>query len=228
MLQLFIRKSLVFSTLILPFISLLTQSALADNNDSQIINGTSSLNERYLSNTSLSNANLDDWGNDILGISSVPSSNGGKVKFVEMVRLNNASKEARTESLEAFEAELLKLTNRERSSAGLSPLRLSASLSRAAQLHAADMDNNNYFNHEGLDGSEPLIRARQEGYESGYIGENIAAGYSSPEETISQWMDSEGHRENILSSNYTEIGFGYSSGGGGEYGHYWVQVFGSR
>jgi uncharacterized protein YkwD len=126
-----------------------------------------------------------------------------------------------------FEARLLELTNQERMRADLSPLRLSPSLSNAAQRHAEDMDSANYFSHTGRDGSEPWDRAQRAGYPSQSIGENIAAGNSTPEETMEQWMNSPGHRANILSSSHTEIGFGYSQNAGGQYRHYWVQVFGA-
>jgi len=126
-----------------------------------------------------------------------------------------------------YDAELLQLTNAERQTAGLSPLGLSSQLGQAAQAHAEDMANNNYFSHTGLNGSQPSNRVDATGYVWYYVGENIAAGYSTPAETIQQWMDSQGHRENILSPNYTEIGFGYAYSVTNDYGYYWVQVFGT-
>ncbi len=69
-------------------------------------------------------------------------------------------------------------------------------------------------------------RVNATGYNYSYLGENIAAGGSTPTDTIKQWMNSQGHRENILNSNYTEIGFGYSHSNSSKYKHYWVQVFG--
>lgn len=125
-----------------------------------------------------------------------------------------------------YEAELLRLTNLERQKAGIAALRLSNQLNQAAQNHADDMAKNHYFNHTGLNGSQPSDRATAAGYNYSYIGENIAAGGSTPAATIQQWMNSQGHRENILNSNYTEIGFGYSYSNSSQYRHYWVQVFG--
>jgi len=125
-----------------------------------------------------------------------------------------------------FDAELLRLTNAERSQYGLSALTLNSQLGAAAQNHAVDMAQNNYFDHTGLNGSTPAIRATTAGYKYSYVGENIAAGYATPVETIAQWMNSEGHRANILNVNYTEIGFGYAYQKGSDYRHYWVQVFG--
>ncbi|WP_069472744.1 CAP domain-containing protein [Candidatus Marithrix sp. Canyon 246] len=125
-----------------------------------------------------------------------------------------------------YDAELLRLTNLERKKVGLPALSLSSQLNQAAQSHADDMTKNNYFSHTGLNGSQPWDRAEAAGYNYSYVGENIAAGRSTPTETINQWMNSQGHRENILNSNYTEIGFGYSHLDSSKYRHYWVQVFG--
>jgi hypothetical protein len=125
-----------------------------------------------------------------------------------------------------YDAELLQLTNLERQKVGLPALSLSNQLNQAAQNHAEDMTKNNYFSHTGLNGSQPWDRAEAAGYNYSYVGENIAAGRSTPAETINQWMNSQGHRENILNNNYTEIGFGYSHLDSSKYRHYWVQVFG--
>jgi|GEM_PF-2717542 len=125
-----------------------------------------------------------------------------------------------------FDAELLRLTNSERSQYGLSALTLNSQLGTAAQNHAVDMAQNSYFSHTGLNGSTPATRATIAGYKYSYVGENIAAGNATPAETIAQWMNSEGHRANILNVNYTEIGFGHTYQASSEYRHYWVQVFG--
>ncbi|PZO35894.1 MAG: CAP domain-containing protein [Pseudanabaena frigida] len=127
----------------------------------------------------------------------------------------------------SFETELLKLTNQERRKAGLAPLRLSSQLSRAAQLHSTDMANNNYFSHTGRNGSSMADRTKATGYKYSFLGENLAAGRSTPEGTIRQWMNSAGHRANILNNKFTEIGFGYTYTPNSPYRHYWVQVFGT-
>jgi uncharacterized protein YkwD len=127
----------------------------------------------------------------------------------------------------SFETELLKLTNLERQKVGLSPLKLSSQLTKAAQSHARDMARNNYFSHTGLNGSSMADRAKGTGYKYFALGENIAAGKSTPEEAIRQWMNSSGHRANILNSRFTEIGFGYENAPNSRYRHYWVQVFGT-
>ncbi len=126
-----------------------------------------------------------------------------------------------------FEAELLRLTNGERRKAGLAPLKLSSQLTRAAQSHAVDMARNNYFSHTGLNGSSIGDRSKSTGYKYRLVGENLAAGKTTPEATIRQWMNSSGHRANILNGRFTEIGFGYANAPNSLYKNYWVQVFGT-
>jgi uncharacterized protein YkwD len=126
-----------------------------------------------------------------------------------------------------FETQLLKLTNLERQKVGLPPLKLSSQLSRAAQLHSEDMANKGYFNHTGLNGLTMVDRAKASGYEYSALGENIAAGRATPEGTIRQWMNSSGHRANLLNRKFTEVGFGYANAPNSPYRHYWVQVFGT-
>jgi uncharacterized protein YkwD len=126
-----------------------------------------------------------------------------------------------------YDSELLALTNAERSKAGLPALRLSTKLGQAGQNHAIDMVQKNFFSHTGSNGSQPSDRAKSVGYSYSSIGENIAAGNKTPAETIKQWMASPGHRSNILSSKYTEIGFGYTNSPSYQYKDVWVQVFGN-
>jgi uncharacterized protein YkwD len=131
-----------------------------------------------------------------------------------------------SQNLVNFESELLKLTNLERKKLGLAALRRSPQLAQAAQSHAVDMAKNNYFSHRGLNGSSMADRVKRSGYAYSTIGENIAAGKATPEGTIRQWMNSPGHRANILNSKFTEIGFGYANAPNSPYRHYWVQLFG--
>ena len=126
-----------------------------------------------------------------------------------------------------FDAELLQLTNEERRKAGVPALQLSPQLDRAAQGHAEDMVRNNFFSHTGSNGSTLVTRVGAAGYAYSFAGENIAAGGATPAQTIQQWMNSPGHRQNLLSRNFTQIGFGYVSAPSTAYGHYWVQVFGT-
>jgi uncharacterized protein YkwD len=122
----------------------------------------------------------------------------------------------------SFEKEVMKLTNQERAKEGKSALEWSAGLARAARYHAADMVTDNYFEHDSYDKvNGQLVKVcgtfdRIGKFGNGYA-ENIAGG-SSPEQVVQMWMNSPGHRRNILSGN-SKIGVGYYKGT-------WVQVFG--
>jgi len=119
--------------------------------------------------------------------------------------------------------QVVNLVNSERSKAGLSPLKLSVSLDKMASAKAADMRDNNYFDHTSPTYGSPFNMMTQFGVSYSYAGENIAAGQQSPTEVMNAWMNSSGHRANILNPNYTEIGVGIASGG--SYRTYWVQEF---
>ncbi|WP_436494476.1 CAP domain-containing protein [Actinokineospora sp. HUAS TT18] len=121
------------------------------------------------------------------------------------------------------ESEVLTIVNAERSKAGCGPLRWHDTLALAARKHSADMAANNYFDHESLDGRSPFDRMKAEGYAKGG-GENIAAGQSTPKSVMESWMNSPGHRANILNCDFKELGVGMAKGG--SYRIYWTQAFG--
>lgn len=108
--------------------------------------------------------------------------------------------------------ELLLLTNIKRQEAGLPVLTLNASLSEAASRKAQDMFAKNYWAHIAPDGTTPWYFIRSSGYEYVYAGENLARGYTTSNSVVDAWMASPSHRENMLSPNYTEIGFGILEG----------------
>lgn len=130
----------------------------------------------------------------------------------------------------AFEQEVLKLTNEFRRANGRDSLVLDQSLERAADRHTQLMATGDFFSHTGKDGSKPWDRAKSAGYESGYVGENIAAGYRTPKAVVDGWINSPGHRANMLNADYNEIGLGYyylqNDTGSVNYNSYWTQVFG--
>lgn len=115
---------------------------------------------------------------------------------------------------------------------GLAPLRWNAALARAAGAHARDMAQNGNFTHVGSDGASLGARASRAGYRWQRIGENIAGGQASPETVVDDWMDSEGHRANILEPDYREAGIGHvlrdPDRGRLRYRHYWVLMLGER
>lgn len=102
--------------------------------------------------------------------------------------------------------EVINLTNQERVKAGLKPLTQSTALSQAAVGKARDMFTNNYWSHISPGGTQPWDFIKNAGYGYRYAGENLARDFSNTSSVISAWLDSPSHRENLLSSKYSEIG----------------------
>ena len=125
-----------------------------------------------------------------------------------------------TGSTSSFAQQVLTLVNRERAANGLSALRLDDTLSRYAAVKSQDMHDNGYFSHTSPTYGSPFDMMKSFGITYSHAGENIAMGYSTPEAVVSAWMNSEGHRANIFSASYTELGVGYVADGG-----YWTQWF---
>ena len=118
---------------------------------------------------------------------------------------------------------VLKLVNAERKKAGLQPLTLSEKLTNIAYTKAKDMAEKNYFSHQSPTYGSPFEMLKQFGVSFSAAGENIAAGQKSAEEVMNSWMNSSGHKANILNKNYTQLGVGFYRGG--SYGTEWVQLF---
>ncbi len=116
------------------------------------------------------------------------------------------------------EQRVIDLVNGERGS----PLRCDEDMARTARNHSQDMCDNDYFSHTALDGRSPFDRMEDEGVTYSTAGENIAWGQQTPEDVHSSWMNSSGHRANIMNSSFGRIGVGYVSCGGSPY---WTQVF---
>jgi len=126
-------------------------------------------------------------------------------------------------TLDKEEQAILDLTNAERQKAGLTALKANEKLFQVARAHSANMARQEMLSHT-LDSEGPDERLRKVGYASATWGENCAAGQRKPEEAVSSWMGSEGHRKNILSQQYSEIGIGIAVSEGGT--RYYTQVFG--
>ena len=124
----------------------------------------------------------------------------------------------------ALELEELALTNAARADEGVPPLTCDAELAAVARAHSADMCARDYFDHNNPEGESPGDRVSNAGLSHRGIGENIAAGNATASETHQQWMNSSGHRGNILNPDYTLIGIGHAECPNG-FRHYWTQVF---
>lgn len=125
---------------------------------------------------------------------------------------------ADTTSASAFASQVVTLVNQERAKAGLQPLTSDSALTKMALDKAKDMYANNYFDHTSPTYGSPFDMMRSYGISYTYAGENIAKGQRTPQEVMTAWMNSAGHRQNILSANFTKIGVAYYNGE-------WVQEF---
>ncbi|MEM8529931.1 MAG: CAP domain-containing protein [Chloroflexota bacterium] len=123
--------------------------------------------------------------------------------------------------------QVIALTNAEREAADCPALVVDDNLMAAAQGHSEDMAANNFMSHTGSNGSSPWDRMREAGYEYSRAAENVAAGYRTAESVVDGWMNSSGHRRNILNCGLTEIGVGYETNSDSDYGTYWTQKFGT-
>ncbi|WP_396954195.1 CAP domain-containing protein [Neobacillus niacini] len=123
-------------------------------------------------------------------------------------------------TLSAYEQKVVDLTNQERAKNGLPALKVDLTLSKMAHEKSRDMSANGYFSHTSPTYGSPFDMMKKYGISYRSAGENIAMGQRTPEEVVKAWMNSEGHRKNILSSNFNYIGVGYVS-----QGNYWTQEF---
>jgi uncharacterized protein YkwD len=127
----------------------------------------------------------------------------------------------------SFTDEVVRLTNVERAANGCGNLSIDATLTKVAQAHSQDMADNNFFDHDSQDGRSAFDRMSAAGYRYSTAAENIAAGQSSPASVVDGWMNSEGHRANILNCSLKEIGVGYAVSSSSTYRTYWTQDFGT-
>lgn len=123
-------------------------------------------------------------------------------------------------SVTQYEAEVIRLVNNIRKQNGLSPLTANWELSRVARYKSQDMADRNYFSHTSPTYGTPFQMIKAFGLSYRTAGENIAYGYASPQKVVDGWMNSSGHRANILNASYTQIGVGYVAKG-----NYWTQMF---
>ena len=133
---------------------------------------------------------------------------------------NTNEESSTTGEVSAFEQEVLDLTNAEREKYGLQPLTLDTELSKVARVKSEDMAANNYFDHTSPTYGTPFEMMKQFGISYTSAAENIAQGQTTPAQVVQAWMNSQGHRKNILNSSYTHIGIGHAADG-----NYWTQMF---
>lgn len=123
-------------------------------------------------------------------------------------------------SVTNYESEVIRLVNEIRVKNGLKALEADWELSRVARIKSQDMKDNNYFSHTSPVYGSPFNMIKNFGISYKSAAENIAKGQSTPQAVVNAWMNSQGHRANILNSSYTKIGVGYVQNG-----NYWTQMF---
>lgn len=146
------------------------------------------------------------------------SGNGGGIGSDENTPENNE-----TPTLSGYASEVFSLLNSERSSNGQTALKYSSAAAEIAQKKAEDMAANKYFSHTSPTYGSAFDMLKAAGVTYSSAGENIAKGQKSPSAVMNSWMNSSGHRANILSSSYSSVGIGCAADSSGTL--YWVQVF---
>ena len=121
---------------------------------------------------------------------------------------------------QAVEEQVVSLVNKERAKAGLAPLTIDWELARVAKYKSQDMHDKKYFSHTSPTYGSPFDMMKNFGISYKSAGENIAKGQTSAEQVMEAWMNSSGHRANIMNAQYTHIGVGYVKDG-----NYWTQMF---
>ncbi|MBQ9552788.1 MAG: SafA/ExsA family spore coat assembly protein [Clostridia bacterium] len=127
---------------------------------------------------------------------------------------------AKDETVSSYEREVIRLVNEARASYGLKPLTENWELSRVARYKSQDMRDRHYFSHTSPTYGSPFEMIKAFGLSYRTAGENIAYGYRTPKAVVDGWMNSSGHRANILNASFTQIGVGYVPNG-----NYWTQMF---
>ncbi|WP_456273119.1 S-layer homology domain-containing protein [Bacillus sp. AK031] len=155
------------------------------------------------------------------GVSNSYYAPNDSVSRAQMVVFIDRTLNYKSESFQA--SEILRLTNIERAKVGAPPLKISTEVQPVAMLKAKDMAVNGYFSHTSPTYGSPFDMLKSFGVSYMRAGENLFAGDSSPSVAVSSWMDSQGHRENMLNPHFTHMGVGYAEGG--PYRYYWVQMF---
>ena len=177
-------------------------------------------------NTNTGNNNNQNNNNTNTGNNDKPNNNkpnNNQNNNINTDKDNNTSNDNVTGEFAAFQKEVVRLVNVERQKQGLGKLSLNAKLSNVATLKSPDMINKNYFDHTSPTYGSPFDMMKQFNISYKTAGENIAKGQKTPAEVVKAWMNSQGHRENILNKNYTEIGIGVAKDANGTL--YWTQMF---
>ncbi|MBP3887437.1 MAG: hypothetical protein J6F30_07245 [Cellulosilyticum sp.] len=178
------------------------------NTDNNVGNGNNGNTDNNVGNNNNGNTDTGNNGNNNQG------GNGSTEEKPEKPDSDN------TNTQKSFEDQVLVLVNKERANYGLSPLTMDESLRNVARIKSTDMYTNKYFDHTSPTYGSPFEMLKTFGIKYSAAAENIAQGYQTPEAVVKGWMNSPGHRANILNGTYKKIGIGYEANG-----NYWTQLF---
>ena len=207
------------------------------NNDNNNSNGSNdnTNNDNNNNNDNTNNDNINNGGNDEDVNNGNDDSNNGNDNSNNGNENNNGNNNDNTVEkpednnnssngeFASFQKEVLRLVNVERSKMGLKELTLNTELSRVATLKSQDMIDKNYFSHTSPTYGSPFDMMKKFNISYRTAGENIAMGQKTPAQVVEAWMNSEGHRANILNANYTDLGVGVAKSSKGTI--YWTQMF---
>jgi uncharacterized YkwD family protein/spore coat assembly protein SafA len=154
-----------------------------------------------------------------IGLSEIISANP-KVTNPALIYPNQTLQIPNIDTLKSVEQQVVHLVNAERSRHGLKALQVDWEVARVARYKSNDMQAKNYFSHQSPTYGSPFDMLKNFGVSYRSAGENIAKGQQTPQQVMEAWMNSSGHRANILSQNFTHIGVGYN-----EQGKVWTQMF---
>lgn len=163
---------------------------------------------------------LEDWKYNNQNTSTGNSSGSGSTGNAN--NTSGAGSQSTSEDTSNYAWKVFELVNEERQKAGKSALTWDDSIVSCAQIRAEELTQ--LYSHSRPDGSQCFTVFSENGVSHGYAGENIAAGQSTPAQVMNAWMNSSGHKANILNSNYKKLGVGFYKGSG-QYTYYWVQLF---
>lgn len=157
-----------------------------------------------------------------VGVSEIISANP-QIKNPNLIYVGQKIYVPTTPEITAIEKEVARLVNVERAKAGLPALSYNWQLARVARIKSEDMRNNNYFSHTSPTYGSPFTMMKNFGITYTAAGENIAMGQKTATQVMNSWMNSPGHRSNILNAKYTQIGVGVAKNSSGRI--YWTQQF---
>lgn len=157
-----------------------------------------------------------------IGLSEIINANSG-IENPALIYPNQKLNIPNINNVKGIENQVVALVNAERAKQGLNGLEIDWELARVARTKSQDMAVKNYFSHQSPTYGSPFDMMKEFGIKYTMAGENIASGQTTPESVMQAWMNSQGHRENILKPGFTHIGVGYYRGG--SYGYMWTQEF---